>query len=211
LHSGIYNAGFLGISVSPEAENFLKWWGSALLEGGEFNSRHSADQTWLNCVTTYFRKTTVLMHYGYNVAFWNLDERPIDFSQNPATAGSDVLKFMHLSGILMNSTESLVPDKDYFKFNKELADETSLPFMKDYRNLLNRLMALQKMPSSRTIHGYNQFDDGTPITQKVRKGYHFLRPYPYFENPFSAEHKKWLFSQFEPTVFQIIWQKAWVF
>ena len=211
VHSGIYNAGFVGLCVSPEAFEFLEWWKNVLWHGGIFDTRRSADQTWLNCAKLFFRKTEILMHAGYNVAFWNLDERALDFSRNPPMVGSEELRFMHLSGILKNSTESLLPDDDYFKFNKKLADATSLPFMHLYRESLTQLMSLPKMPSSSASYAYDYFDDGTKITQKIRRGYHALNSYPHFKNPFSSQHKRWLFQQFEPSVLRLFLQKTFVF
>lgn len=97
LKAGSYNLGF--IAVSAEAVAFLEWW-------GEHCRRHCmhavaeglfVDQRWLDLAVTYYPHH-VLRDPGCNVAYWNLDERPLTRTGRELRAGDTRLRFLHLSG-----------------------------------------------------------------------------------------------------------------
>jgi hypothetical protein len=76
LHVGTYNLGFCG--VDRRSEDFLSWWWGHLSTeclhdpiAGLF-----VDQKWVDLGSVYFN-ASALRHYGYNVGFANLHERPI--------------------------------------------------------------------------------------------------------------------------------------
>jgi hypothetical protein len=76
LLAGTFNSGLLVLDRSDEAFRFLDWW--AMLNRTECftdAAYHSRDQKWLNLAPTYFERTRILKHPGYNVAHFNVDER----------------------------------------------------------------------------------------------------------------------------------------
>lgn len=95
---GIFNLGFLGLSSSGEAKDFLSWWSSRLydfclddLPNGIFT-----DQKWCDAVPSYFESYKIVRHAGCNVASWNLSERRITiFEGNAMVNDSYPLIFFH--------------------------------------------------------------------------------------------------------------------
>jgi glycosyltransferase involved in cell wall biosynthesis len=98
LWSGIFNLGF--VAVTSAAGPFLEWWG----ERTRFDAlrdppaAHFTDQRWVDFVPALFPHY-VLRDPGYNVAYWNLFERPVARrTDGTLTAGGAPLRFFHFSG-----------------------------------------------------------------------------------------------------------------
>ncbi|HUX56316.1 MAG TPA: hypothetical protein VMV77_05040, partial [Bacteroidales bacterium] len=101
LNSGLYNLGFLALKKSSETDRMIDWWGERLknkayiaLEKGLFT-----DQIWINFVPLFFSGVKILLHPGYNVAYWNLHERKIN-GNAVITDKNEISKlvFFHYSG-----------------------------------------------------------------------------------------------------------------
>jgi len=97
LRYGTFNLGF--ISVNQNAKGFLDWWEEKL----HWSCRRYSgdvvytDQKWIDLVPSYF-DFYCLRDFGYNLAPWNLDERPLSFSQSGhLLANSERLVFIHYS------------------------------------------------------------------------------------------------------------------
>lgn len=97
VQAGAYNLGF--VSVSAGGRPFLDWWAQrcrrdclrAMAEG------LFVDQRWVDLATAYFRHH-VLRDQGCNVAYWNLDGRPVRATgEGSFTAGGVPLRFFHYS------------------------------------------------------------------------------------------------------------------
>ncbi|MGG1573356.1 hypothetical protein [Fictibacillus sp. NRS-1165] len=99
LRVGIINGGYIGVKRSTEAEAMLDWW-TARLEHYAFNDAEQGlftDQRWLTAALILFDKIYVLKHDGYNVAFWNINQRNITMNDNLYFANSDPFRFFHFS------------------------------------------------------------------------------------------------------------------
>lgn len=94
---GIYNFGFL--TVTQNSKQVLDWWEIKTFETGSMNWYRGqfTDQKWGDFFPAYF-KTFVLKHPGYNVALWNIDERPLThLPSGEVLARNEPLRFMHFS------------------------------------------------------------------------------------------------------------------
>lgn len=97
MASGVFNLGF--VAVSSAGTPFLDYWAQRL--------RHDAlvapaeqmftDQRWVDNVPTLFRHT-VLTDPGFNVAYWNLYQRPLTTVDGKLHAAGKPLRFFHFSG-----------------------------------------------------------------------------------------------------------------
>jgi hypothetical protein len=98
MGAGIFNLGF--VATGPGSEPFLDFWAERL--------RHDAivapekqlftDQRWVDQVPALF-DNTVLRDPGFNVAYWNIHERPVERDADGVlTAGGHRLRFFHYSG-----------------------------------------------------------------------------------------------------------------
>jgi len=97
LQCGIYNLGF--IAVNTEARPFLDWWAERLrrhcirsLSEGLF-----VDQKWVDFVPALFG-AHILRDPTLNIAYWNLDERPLVKSADQYGVDGSPLRFFHFSG-----------------------------------------------------------------------------------------------------------------
>lgn len=98
LRAGTFNLGFLAVSAA--ARPFLRWWWERLAidavndqSGGLFT-----DQRWVDLVPSLFPHV-VVHDPGWNVAYWNLAERPLRRDRDGTLwAGDGLLRFFHASG-----------------------------------------------------------------------------------------------------------------
>jgi hypothetical protein len=97
MRAGIYNLGF--ISVSTDASAFLDWWDDRLRWNCRFDLDEGlhVDQRWVDLAPAYFG-VHAIRDPGYNVAYWNIDQRPIEWTGNGYEAGGAPLHFFHFSG-----------------------------------------------------------------------------------------------------------------
>lgn len=97
---GIYNLGFIGLRNTPTVINIVEWWGRRLerdcridLQNGLF-----VDQKWADLLPAFIKQTSILHHSGYNVAYWNLSQRTIEYRDNKWYSNAEPLRFVHFSG-----------------------------------------------------------------------------------------------------------------
>ncbi|HRD64007.1 MAG TPA: glycosyltransferase family 4 protein, partial [Nocardioides sp.] len=98
MGAGVYNLGF--IAVDQGARPMLTWWQERLLRDSVSAPTEMlfADQRWIDLVPGYFRHT-VLTDPTYNVAYWNLDTRPLVRVDGAVhVEGYGPLRFFHFSG-----------------------------------------------------------------------------------------------------------------
>jgi hypothetical protein len=79
LATGTYNLGFLSVKRSAETTRFMEWWKDRLKDFCYFQFEKGlfVDQKWANLVPVFFDSVFIVKHPGYNIAYWNLQERNI--------------------------------------------------------------------------------------------------------------------------------------
>lgn len=100
LQFGIYNLGFLGLRNTPDVIRVVKWWERQLVEGCVIDLARGlfVDQKWADLFPAFLKRTTVLHHPGYNVAYWNLSQRTIELIDGKWYSNRQELRFVHFSG-----------------------------------------------------------------------------------------------------------------
>ena len=100
LKSGSYNLGFIGLKNCLSSIKLLNWWIGKLyldcvvdIPKGLF-----VDQKWMDLVPSYFDDTYILHDPTYNVAYWNLHERDIEYHTGAFTTEGAPVSFFHFSG-----------------------------------------------------------------------------------------------------------------
>ena len=95
--SGTYNLGF--ISVGKKSADFLDWWSEHLARWAIVDPAAGlfTDQRWIDFVPSLFEHV-VVRDPSYNVAYWNMYERPIEFDGTRYTARGAPIRFFHYSG-----------------------------------------------------------------------------------------------------------------
>lgn len=97
LISGTYNLGF--IAVGGASRPFLSWWEERLARDclHDVGRGLFVDQRWIDLAVHYFGHHAV-RDDGFNVAYWNLDQRALGHSTRGYNVGGQPLRFFHFSG-----------------------------------------------------------------------------------------------------------------
>ena len=167
LRSGTYNLGFLAVRYTQETRAMLSWWKSKLeyqcvadVEQGLF-----VDQKWMDLAPGLFPGIMVLRHQGYNVAYWNLAQRKVVATNDHYLVNGQPLVFFHFSGFSPTDPTTFSKHQNRFMLD-ELGDvkQIALEYAKTVvANDLARYSIL--------TYGYSSFEDGTPITDPLRRMY----------------------------------------
>jgi hypothetical protein len=89
IRTGIFNSGLIGVSGN-NGLYFLEWW-KAKTENYCFLEPEDGvfvDQKWLDLAPAIFEGVEIFRHSGYNLGYWNLEQKKID----------DNVVVLHLSG-----------------------------------------------------------------------------------------------------------------
>lgn len=160
LKHGTYNLGFVAVRNGAEGCKFGGWWRDRLhhwcwddIPGGLF-----VDQRWCDLVPALFGDVAVLRDSGYNVASWNLGNRPITIGADGVIrAGERPLRFFHFTKVNSVGEEML---RRYAYGRTEVFE-----LLRYYRR---RLAAHRVAGLPNGWWAFGQYADGTPIPQADR-------------------------------------------
>ncbi len=169
LQAGSYNLGFLGLRWTEVSERLLTWWQERLydqclvrIDEGLF-----VDQKWMDIVPGIFEDFHVLLHPGYNVAYWNLHGR--DLTHDPAgdgyLANGRPLIFFHFSGIDPHHLDLVSKYQNRFTF-AELGLARDL-----YHHYRELILAAGFDECRHWPYAYGSFKSGVAIPDGARELY----------------------------------------
>lgn len=101
LQAGVFNLGFIAVSRDAEAREFVRWWSRRLKTQchADFARNLFTDQRWVDLAPCYIGNLNVLRNPAYNVAYWNLAQRPISQNGKALLVDGTELAFFHFSGL----------------------------------------------------------------------------------------------------------------
>ncbi|MCP1215520.1 hypothetical protein NKW53_05500 [Acetobacter orientalis] len=179
LKFGIYNLGFVAVSGRAEGYRFAKWWRDRLLSFcfDDVPNGLFTDQKWCDHVPAFFENVMILRDPGYNVASWNLSQRPIAIdSDGIIRAANSILKFFHFTKVTWAGEVML---ERYCGNRVEVFE-----LMYWYRAQLAR-NAPKGVPDRWWAFG--RYENGNPIPKHHRLAYRQDRALQrQFPNPFSS-------------------------
>lgn len=184
LWEGIFNLGFCAIRRTSATAHLLDWWEARLAVycyADPFDGLHT-DQKWMDYAPSFFRdQLKVIDHHGINAAHWNLSERPLSQQGDRYYVGSVPLVLFHFSGFDFNGKNLTkhVPEQAQASYGSPVLTT----FAEDYRQTV---MAKGHRQFLAIPYGFSSFDDGTPVSQPIRRIYRVrskTRPIP---EPFSS-------------------------
>ncbi len=163
--AGTYNLGFCALRGCDNMLAMLSWWQGKLRR--ECVIAHDSgifvDQSWMDLVPGLFPNVQVLRHPGYNVAYWNLAQRPVTQEGARMLVAGQPLAFFHYSGLNPQNPQPISKYQARFTLDNVGAPVASL--VNDY---CQRVTA-NGIAHYRTVeYGFNRFDDGTLITDAER-------------------------------------------
>ncbi len=165
LLSGIYNLGFLGISIRPTTLSFLAWWQSRLYHHCLHRTDRGlfVDQRWMDFAPAFLDTVRILRDPGYNVAYWNLPHRTVESGPEGSRVAGAPLRFFHFSGIVVDDARNISKFQDRYRV-AERPDVEAL--FRDYRlALLDEGFAeMQALP-----YAFGHFEDGSPVPRAARQ------------------------------------------
>lgn len=102
LKYGVYNLGFFAVANREEGRRFAHWWRDRLLDFcfDDVPNGLFTDQRWCDHVPSFFRSVHIIRDAGYNVASWNLSQRPLEIDGEGTIRVAGVpLKFFHFTKV----------------------------------------------------------------------------------------------------------------
>lgn len=192
LLSGTYNLGFIGLRKSETSKKFLDWWAERLYDSCLNRTEEGlfVDQKPIDLVPGFFEDTYILREPNYNVAYWNLQEREISLKNGTYLVNGKPLIFYHFSGFIPEYPRQISKFQNRFA----LKDFTCLPkLIYEYKTLLYEH---GYKTSKRWPYAFGHFDNGTKITEEMRRIYYSNHHKKKFGNPFDTQDENSFFHWF---------------
>ena len=168
MASGVFNLGFIG--VSRDGAPFLAFWAERLRQDAisSVTEQLFTDQRWVDNVPALFRHT-VITDPGYNVAYWNVYQRPLAKSGDAFTAAGEPLRFVHFSGY--RPEKPWLTSTHYADNPRVLLSEYPLfaELTTGYRT--NLVEAGYKQALDDIPYRWNKLPDGTAVPMALRRAY----------------------------------------
>jgi glycosyltransferase involved in cell wall biosynthesis len=166
LGSGTYNLGF--IAVGRDAFGFLDWWADHLRRDGLISKEEGmfVDQRWIDLAPSLF-DVHIVRDPGWNVAYWNLAQRPISRFGNRLEASGRPLRFFHYSGFDPDR-----PRLSLFQGENPRVRLEQQPVVSELcERYAKRLIDAGYRAHSRLLYGYGQTANGLALDQTSRRLY----------------------------------------
>jgi cyclopropane fatty-acyl-phospholipid synthase-like methyltransferase len=191
LQAGTYNLGFIGLGATPTSQKLLNWWQKRVYEQcllAPDRGMH-VDQKWMDFVPGLFGESFIMRQPGYNVAYWNLHSRTVDFLDGQIRVNGEPCYFFHFSGFDPLNIHKVSKHQNRFTLD-DLGQAARL--FEQYRDLL---LANGHEQAKNWPYAFGYFDNGVKIPDIARLMYHGLGPErKKFGNPFSTSSGQSFFS-----------------
>ncbi|KCZ89264.1 hypothetical protein [Hyphomonas jannaschiana] len=166
MRSGTFNLGFAAFANTSETRTFITWWKNKLREYCRVDLQNGlfVDQRFVDFAPSFLEHLTVLRDPGYNVAYWNFANRPVEKTADGWTAAGSPLVFFHFSGVAPGDTSIFSKHQSRFDATN-IGDAAEL--LRDY---LDRLAANNHARWTTIPYGFGHFKTGEPIIDPMRQG-----------------------------------------
>jgi glycosyltransferase involved in cell wall biosynthesis len=166
--AGSWNLGFLAVTRHPDLARFLTWWQGKLEYQCVVDTARGlfVDQKWMDLVPGLFPDVRILRHDGYNVAYWNLEQRAVVAQPDgEVTVNGSPLRFYHFSGFDA-ALPNAVSRHEHGRTVADVGDARVL--IDDYREAL---IAAGSESFRNERYAFATFTDGTRIPEAARTAY----------------------------------------
>jgi hypothetical protein len=142
--TGMINSDFIVFRNTENSRAALKW---LLAQPMHDNKHHGIfyDQVWVSMLPCLFNHVHILRHPGYNVAWWNIEQRALRYSSSGSYFNKEkmegkytvvqdyseyLLRFFHFSGFIENSLPKIS------KYSNVIAVDDVLKICTEYKEKL---------------------------------------------------------------------------
>jgi glycosyltransferase involved in cell wall biosynthesis len=164
--AGTYNLGFCALRNTNNVQSMLRWWQGKLQrdciiahDRGIF-----VDQSWIDLVPGLFQNVRILRHPGYNIAYWNIAQRPVTLEGDQVLVCGQPLVFFHFSGLNPMSPQSVSKYQDRFDL-----ENIGAPIRKLIEDYCARVIELGLATYRGIPYGFGFYDDGVVIADEDRQ------------------------------------------
>ena len=172
---GTYNTGFVG--VTERSRPLLSWWDSRMRRDclDDLDDFEWVDQKVMDLAPGYF-DLDLLRDHGYNVGWWNLQERPVRREGDTWFAGDGPLVLMHYSGVRpAHANDGSLPYLVHSPANPVVRDPAHVAALRELEDAyVADLRAAGYGELSRVPYGYDATPLGRPLSPADRRGYRDL-------------------------------------
>ncbi len=174
---GAYNTAFVG--ATRESLPFLEWWDSRLRRDcvADTRKQHWVDQKIMDLAPSYF-DLDLLRDPAYNVAWWNLEERPLSRGEGTWMVGDTPLVLMHYSGVRPANPKNSEGNLPYLVHSEKNAVVDHPDQMAAIRELekeyITDLMAAGYADFSTIPYGFDLTPGGRHLRARDRRRYREL-------------------------------------
>ena len=175
LRSGIYNLGFLALSRCEPVDRFLQWWAKRLREYCYNDAPHGlfVDQRLADFIPSFLPGTRILNHPGYNLAYWNLHERPVTLGGTGLLAAGEPVSFVHFSGVVPGNPSVFSKHQ-----SRHSVDSIGAPLRELLESYLDALARNGQARWSGIPYGFGRFSDGVSLPDCARRALAASQPAP---------------------------------
>jgi hypothetical protein len=180
---GVFNLGFFAVNSTIESDAFLNWWSDRCLLNGFDDAQFGifTDQKWVSIAPCFFSFLHTTYDPGFNVAYWNIDERTIskNGSENYYVNEIFPLVFFHFSSFDAELPEKLSKNKFLMGNNNKLISEIAIL----YKTKLNQYEQIAQYID----YSFDYMSDGRYISPTLRRAYaSILDQFPDNHDPFDC-------------------------
>ncbi len=164
LASGAWNLGF--IAVSAGAEPFLRWWAQRLRLDALVDHANMlfTDQRWVDLAPGYF-DIHPLRDPGYNVAYWNIDQRSVESHSDGYLVNGSPLVVFHFSGFDPRRPHLLSKHQG----DRPRIRLSEYPVIRDLCQMYSERLGAEGLDECCTLpYRWNELPDGAPLTKPIR-------------------------------------------
>jgi glycosyltransferase involved in cell wall biosynthesis len=166
MGSGIYNLGFVGLNRN--AAHILEWW-EERLKRDAYNApaeQRFTDQRWMDFAPSLF-DCFISKDETFNVAYWNVDNRPVELDNGKFLIRGKPLSFFHFSG-LDEKTPHMLTAHHTGRPRVLLSEHPALATLTEHY-IRSVQLAKKECADDLTAYAFNEYPKGGKISAVLRR------------------------------------------
>jgi hypothetical protein len=166
IRAGQFNLGFIGLAKSEESLRALEWWRDVCHEYCLFDPQHRffVDQFWAAALPSFIQKFYCLRDPAYNMAYWNVFQRELQFEEGRWSTTGGALKFFHFSGLDADLTQ-------VSRHQHRVRAPLESPLYKLLAKYREKTDANAWTKYGRHVYSFGQYSDGKTIFSDERRSF----------------------------------------